>query len=860
MSDLCNIQGPTIHNIPNSMEMSRIERQNMMRMRINRIALVQEIKVEHIIPVLKDAGVLSKQDEQKINTGSTIQDKARLLIDIIPTKTKCDWYQYFVYALLNSLGDSESHQRYQILVDFLANTFIPQPNSTPLKISLTDSQVGDLKLPKYDKLPDIGNTENSNQREDSDEVSREEIKEEAGSVNILVIDGTGFRMNENGEIEIERNNESDVENKLLQSTGSYKFDDKISTDQTSVADPQASETDSNEQNMIKPENWASRLEIPDRLLNVLQTEGDQDLVEQENKVLLKMQNLEMILALKEESKLPEDFQIATCNALGAILTEPFYYHHYVKYFKILKSLPRDIVYSYHSMLQSIGTFEKTDECNEIMKSGILLSDFLMELSLFSEAEKIIVSILNFLNTNQGIDTWMLKYQAAVKLTQIQNKDYNFQGAEQAYFLAVQTTWPIQLMTFGKDLISEGDLLMELSHYQLEQGSISTGFGWAKRALQELSSTNHIGIINGLCNGVMAYSSKLQIMKARDIAVQAVLLAKSYFGRNHPMYLKALLYLCHFTSEYVHEEVTIHIAEMTLQLAWKLYGCECLQVALAHRALSKALMLLHRFDNDDYYEHAMEGIRIARIVFGNQHSILHLFLHTFVGFEGCTMHFSLTASALQWKAMNSVEEVKDSTLLWAETEAKHALSIAKSCYGEISLRTAQMHTLLGHIYSSMKSHPDPSVKLPVDAETNLKKSVSDMKLCQSPKSQFYLLSVATLGIYYTVENRPQEALRYLHEVIDNVDSNGIYIWWIHACYQHLIDSYNQLNYNTAAQEIITDKMNQWLDNHTKQEGLITLTDLEDQAMPFDEFLQKIDSWGSKVKKVMVQNDETNGQLN
>lgn len=60
----------------------------------------------------------------------------------------------------------------------------------------------------------------------------------------------------------------------------------------------------------------------------------------------------------------------------------------------------------------------------------------------------------------------------------------------------------------------------------------------------------------------------------------------------------------------------------------------------------------------------------------------------------------SASALQWKALHSSKESQELTLKQAEVEAKQALVIASSTYGEISLRTAQMCLLLGQIYSKM----------------------------------------------------------------------------------------------------------------------------------------------------------------
>jgi len=63
-------------------------------------------------------------------------------------------------------------------------------------------------------------------------------------------------------------------------------------------------------------------------------------------------------------------------------------------------------------------------------------------------------------------------------------------------------------------------------------------------------------------------------------------------------------------------------------------------------------------------------------------------------------FFSIASALQWKALHSSKDMQNATLTLAETEAKVALTIVAEHYGEISVRTAQMCSLLGQIYSKM----------------------------------------------------------------------------------------------------------------------------------------------------------------
>jgi hypothetical protein len=134
--------------------MSGIDRQNIMRLRINRIALVQELRVEYILGYLKECGVINEEDQRKIDMGTTPSDKARRLVDILPTKTHIqDWYQSFKESLLNPEGGPEVKKRCKAMVEFLDNTVIHRPTSQQSRFSGSDTS--SMKLPHYPSLPAI---------------------------------------------------------------------------------------------------------------------------------------------------------------------------------------------------------------------------------------------------------------------------------------------------------------------------------------------------------------------------------------------------------------------------------------------------------------------------------------------------------------------------------------------------------------------------------------------------------------------------------------------------------------------------------------------------------------------------------
>ena len=72
------------------MRESGLDKQNVMRLRINRIALVQELRVEHVLRYLTESGILTEDDLRRIMNGSTPGDKARVLVDILTCEY--NWY------------------------------------------------------------------------------------------------------------------------------------------------------------------------------------------------------------------------------------------------------------------------------------------------------------------------------------------------------------------------------------------------------------------------------------------------------------------------------------------------------------------------------------------------------------------------------------------------------------------------------------------------------------------------------------------------------------------------------------------------------------------------------------------------
>lgn len=83
---------------------SGLDRQNLMRIKVNRIALIQELRVEHIVQHLVRMGVLNGADLKCIERGKLSSDRTRHLLDLLASKDKdTEWYKHFRWVCINGM-------------------------------------------------------------------------------------------------------------------------------------------------------------------------------------------------------------------------------------------------------------------------------------------------------------------------------------------------------------------------------------------------------------------------------------------------------------------------------------------------------------------------------------------------------------------------------------------------------------------------------------------------------------------------------------------------------------------------------------------------------------------------------------
>lgn len=136
--------------------LSPLEQQHFQRLKINRTAVLQELRVDHVLNSLELNSVLSKPDIKYINEGVSTYEKSKRLLDILPTKGRSsNWYNHFRAALLNpSVDDLTVKHKYQVLVEFLDNTIIGHMKH-PIRLQPNVSNNGSVFNAKYKPLPSI---------------------------------------------------------------------------------------------------------------------------------------------------------------------------------------------------------------------------------------------------------------------------------------------------------------------------------------------------------------------------------------------------------------------------------------------------------------------------------------------------------------------------------------------------------------------------------------------------------------------------------------------------------------------------------------------------------------------------------
>lgn len=130
----------------------------------------------------------------------------------------------------------------------------------------------------------------------------------------------------------------------------------------------------------------------------------------EETALSLLRKLEVIFALARRRQLPVGFELCLCSPVQEMLAQPQLFHLYLKYIHTLKSadihIIRDICKSYDNTLGMFSADPSLELKKQLTQTGFRLSDWLITMEMFSQAEALLESVVSFLRANPGLETWV----------------------------------------------------------------------------------------------------------------------------------------------------------------------------------------------------------------------------------------------------------------------------------------------------------------------------------------------------------------------------------------------------------------------------------------------------------------------
>lgn len=422
--------------------MSTIQLQKSQRLRVNRVALIQELNVAHVLPHLIKSGVITDDDRKAIVAAKTTHNKTRRLLDLLPQKGRVvDWYGVFREALIcPNTYSADTRKKYQILVAFLDNTIIP----TPQKPSEVEGYpVAEVRLPH---LPNI--------------VSSEAIvKTRSGSY------------------------VSFAPYQVPYTNGNMSSDSKD-------ADPSTKSPDSSTVPNLK--NFATIIKEPQEHFRRLESSGDPEdaaQLEKERDVLQKMRNLEVMFVLDRRGQIPDGVELCLSMAMKGVLDDPSVYHLYFKYFQQVQvthsiSMMADVGNSFVRFLERLKDSRNDELREQVVKMAFKLFRFMSEFGLYYQSELLLFALTRYLSTHLCLETRVAMWEAYIKMMHISNINVKYHEANQSRNMAKKISHHIKT---GGHLLDDSELHREQSVMMWEHDSILQAVPLAEKALKVSSS-------------------------------------------------------------------------------------------------------------------------------------------------------------------------------------------------------------------------------------------------------------------------------------------------------------------------------------------------------------------------------------
>lgn len=789
-------------------DLSLVGNQNRMKLRVNRVAIIQELRAEHVVGYLARQGLLTATEMKQICTDQ-IKPVASLL-DILGTKeNKTQWYNHFITSLRQAEVDKNQKLRYHSLVDFLENTIITFPSVEERRAK------AETRFSKYHPLPSIANQNFS--KKSSQYIERRSPSEDHQE-HIITPSAPPMEL---------------APQEPLQTLISGHYHKWVPP----------------------PQNHVTKLKDQSGTYISLETHDDKIFHEQikaEKLALHRMKELEVLHLMHRQKRLPQGFVLCLADCVIQIIGDIDNHHLYLKHFLQLKQdynlyILRELVGSFSAWLTStkLDVQHNADLLKRATTLGFQLFDILDECGEYVSAEAVMSVLTMWLMVQPCIDTWIHAYTACVRLARIRIRNFEFTDADTALVGAVKYLNAITMMSFGQNLVDKSEKMVATSLLMHELGNHVTSYCWAQDGMKEVSPENKAGIVRALCNATKSYASKYNIKRAHELATEAVRQAGELFGRAHPLYIKARLTYIEFITEFAQTggDKIIKLALDTLSRCELMYNCDSMLLAHTHRVVSTAYISAHKLTGEEYLDHAWKAQRTAMNCVMGTHPILSIFAEQ-------VARCSLIKSRVTPKPTpppDTLAAMKATQLVFAASELSVAYRIYCPCFGTRSFRAARARVLLADILCAEENL--------TDAQTMYEDSLSIYEQCMSPSSPYLSELRYKLSKFYYNKGDVTEAIALLEPLLlsrlkeeGKLDAGRVRVGWMDEAFALLLKAITHLN-DPERQDDVTRLYHEWLE---KTEPIIPLSiqELNKKPEPYKYFIAMFNVWQKRISPKIV----------
>ncbi|XP_031628724.1 amyloid protein-binding protein 2 [Contarinia nasturtii] len=431
--------------------------------------------------------------------------------------------------------------------------------------------------------------------------------------------------------------------------------------------------------------------------------------------------------------------------------------------------------SNHNLLMS------RDMCLKQIENGMRLGTFLSESGWLQDSLKVLVTILNVINTLKlNYNSIIVKLDCLQRLLHAQVAFCCFADASKSQQEANDIISHIGIEKVPINLLVTYYKVLSMLYFAKSDYNLS--YDWSVKALQLINgpTPNKIAI-DVLRVAAKACVVKREFDKARILILKAVKMAGTYFGESHQKYADTLLDYGFFllnVDDIVH---SVQAYSRALDIKTVIHGNRNLAVATAEEDLSYALYVLE-YSSGNFQsarEHICKSIDILRSLLPKDHLLL-------------SSARRVKALILEEIALDNGHGLAGDTaeyqnlLIEAEELHQSALKITIDAFGEVNVQTAKHYGNLGRLYQSMAKYHE--------AEELHKRAIkikSDLLGTFDYEVGLSIGHLASLYSYHMQKYREAEKL-YLKSIAISLRLFGSSYSGLEYDYKGLCNVYEQLN--------------------------------------------------------------------